>query len=280
MRLFRYTRLTLLRELALIGVAGVFSVPFYLLIAIALETTAQTYKTPLSFPLPPHWSNFSEAWATGGQAGLGRSLESSLIITVSSVAALIALGSLCAYTIARRSGGRLSGIVYILFVLGIVLPFQLAIIPLFVAMHHLGLVGTEAGMILLNVGLMMPLTVFLYTGFIRALPRDYEEAARVDGAGILRTYVRVVLPLLRPITGTVAVLVGIVIWNEFFTALIFLAGSRYETLPVAISSFTGEYVARWNLVLAGVVIAVAPALVFYLFAQRQLIRGFSGGIKG
>jgi raffinose/stachyose/melibiose transport system permease protein len=264
----------------LIVVAVVFSAPFYLLIAIALETTAQTYTTPLSFPVPPQWSNFSEAWATGGQAGLGRSLESSLIITVPSVAALIVLGSLCAYTIARRGGGRLGGVVYILFVLGMILPFQLAIIPLFVVLHHLGLTGTYAGMILLNVGLMMPLTVFLYTGFIRALPRDYEEAARVDGARILRTYALVVLPLLRPITGTVAVLVGIVIWNEFFTALIFLAGKSTETLPVAISQFAGDYLDRWNLVLAGVVIAVAPVLVFYLFAQRKLIRGFSGGLKG
>lgn len=280
MGLSRYTRLTLVRELALVAAAVVFSVPFYLLIAIALETTAQTYKTPLSFPLPPHWGNFSQAWATGGQAGLARSLESSLTITVSSVAALIVLGSLCAYTIARRGGARLSGVVYILFVLGMILPFQLAIIPLYVVLHRLGLTGTEAGMILLNVGLMMPLTVFLYTGFIRALPRDYEEAACVDGAGVLRTYARVVLPLLRPITGTVAVLIGIVVWNEFFTALIFLTGSRYETLPVAIYSFAGDYVARWNLVLAGVVIAVAPVLVFYLFAQRQLIRGFSGGLKG
>jgi raffinose/stachyose/melibiose transport system permease protein len=278
--LHRYTRWTLLRELGLSVVAVIFSVPFYLLIAIALETTAQTYKTPLSFPRPPQWSNFSVAWQTGGQAGLGRSLESSLVITVSSVAALIVLGSLCAYTIARRSGGRLSGAVYILFVLGIILPFQLAIIPLFAVMHHLGLTGDYAGMIVLNVGLMMPLTVFLYTGFIRALPRDYEEAARVDGAGILRTYVRVVLPLLRPVTGTVAVLIGIVVWNEFFTARVFLDGSRSETLPVAVSQFAGDYLGRPNLEFAGVLIALAPVLVFYLFAQRQLIRGFSGGLKG
>jgi raffinose/stachyose/melibiose transport system permease protein len=277
--LSRYRRSTLLRELALILLGILFCLPFYLVIAIALETTAQTYKTPLSFPWPPHWSNFSQAWTTGGQAGLARSLESSLIITVSSVVALIVLGSLCAYAIARRRG-RLSNVVYILFVLGIILPFQLAIIPLFVAMRHLGLVGNYAGMILLNVGLLMPLTVFLYTGFIRSLPRDYEEAARVDGAGILRTYARVVLPLLRPITGTVAVLVGIIVWNEFFVALIFLAGSRYETLPVAVYFFAGDYVARWNLILAGVAIAIAPVLAFYLFAQRQLIRGFSAGVKG
>jgi raffinose/stachyose/melibiose transport system permease protein len=275
----RYKRRTMLRELALILVAIVFCLPFYLLIAVALETTSQTYKTPLSFPWPPHFGNFANAWSTGGEHGLGRALESSAIITLSSVVALIALGSLGAYTIARRKG-HLSDLAYILFVLGYILPFQLAIIPLFVAMRHLGLIGNYAGMIVLNTGLLMPLTVFLYTGFIRALPRDYEEAARVDGARILRTYAKVVFPLLRPITGTVAVLIGISVWNEFFTALIFLAGSRYQTLPVAVYTFANGEVAQWNLIFAGVVIAIAPILVFYLFAQRQLIRGFSGGVKG
>jgi raffinose/stachyose/melibiose transport system permease protein len=275
----RYTRRTLFRELALILVAAVFCLPFYLLIALALETTEQTYKTPLAVPWPPRFRNFSEAWGTGGRGGLGHALESSLIITVSSVVILIVLGSLCAYAIARRTG-RLSNVVYILFVIGITLPFTLATIPLFVAMRHAGLVGNYAGMIVLNVGLLMPLTVFQYTGFIRALPRDYEEAARVDGAGLIRIWARVVFPLLLPITGTVAVLIGIIVWNEFFVALIFLTGSRIQTLPVALYSFAGENVASWNLIFAGVGISIAPVLVFYLFAQRQLIRGFSGGVKG
>jgi raffinose/stachyose/melibiose transport system permease protein len=275
----RYRRRTLLRELALVLVAILFCLPFYVLIAIALETTEQTYKTPLSFPMPPHFGNFSVAWRTGGQGNLGHSLESSAIITVSSVALLILFGSLCAYTIARHSG-RLSSFLYVMFVVGIILPFQLAIIPLFVGMRHLGLVGNYLGMIVLNVGLLMPLTVFLYTGFIRALPRDYEEAARVDGAGVLRSFFRVVLPLLLPITGTAAILLGIIVWNEFFVALVFLAGTRYQTMPVAVASFVGDYITRWNLILAGVAIAIAPLLIFYLFAQRQLIRGFSAGVKG
>jgi raffinose/stachyose/melibiose transport system permease protein len=277
--LSRYTRGTLFRELVLIAAAVVFCLPFYLLIAISLDTAAQTYKTPLSFPSSPQWGNFSVAWHTGGQAGLGNAFVSSLIITVSSVAGLIVLGSLCAYTIARRKG-RLSNVVYVLFVLGIILPFQLAIIPLYFAMGHLGLVGSYAGMIALNIGLLMPLTVFLYTGFIRALPRDYEEAAMVDGAGILQAYARVVFPLLLPITGTVAVLTGIVVWNEFFVALIFLAGSSIQTLPVALRSYVSDYGGQWNLIFAGVAIALAPVLAFYLFAQRQLIRGYAGGIKG
>ena len=126
----------------------------------------------------------------------------------------------------------------------------------------------------------MPLTVFLYTGFIRALPRDYEEAARVDGAGILLTFRRVVIPLLRPVTATVAVLTGIIVWNEFFIALIFLSGSHAQTVPVALYSFVGGYVARWNLIFAGLAITIAPILAFYLFAQRHLIRGFTAGVKG
>jgi raffinose/stachyose/melibiose transport system permease protein len=276
----RYGRRTLARELALIFVAAIFCLPFYVLVSISLETDVQTYRDPLALPRPVHFGNYSEAWRTGGDRGLVHSFQSSLIITLSSVTALIVLGSLCAYTIARRAGA-LGNTLYVLFVLGIILPFQLAIIPLFVAMRHVGLVGNYAGMIVLNIGLLMPLTVFLYTGFIRALPRDYEEAARVDGASILRTYARVVIPLLWPITATVALLAGIVVWNEFFVALVFLGtNSTKQTLPVAVYSFWSAAGERWNLMLAGVVLAITPVLVFYLFAQRHLIRGFSAGVTG
>jgi len=275
----RYTRGTFLREIALILVAIVYCLPFYLMFAIALESTEQTYRAPLALPSPPQLGNFAEAWHTGGQSGLPPAFVSSAIITVSSVVGLIVLGSLCAYTIARRAG-RLSNVVFALVVIGIILPFQLAVIPLFVAMLHLGLVGNYLGFIVLNIGLLMPLTVFLYTGFIRALPRDYEEAARVDGAGIVRIFARVVFPLLRPITATVAVFIGISIWNEFFVARIFLSGSRHETITVALYAFSGENLARWNLLFAGLAITIAPILLFYLFAQRHLIRGFTAGVKG
>jgi raffinose/stachyose/melibiose transport system permease protein len=275
----RYTRRTLARELALLGVAAVFCVPFYALVAIALETTAQSYTRPLSFPRSPQWGNFSQVWKSSGQAGLGHPFVSSLIITLSTVVLVVVCASLCAYAIARRVG-RLGDFLYVAFVLGIILPFQLGVIPVYVAMHHLGLVRTYAGFILLNVGLHIPGAVFLFTGFIRALPRDYEEAARVDGAGVLRTYAQVVLPLLVPITATVAVLVGIGVWNEFFLALIFLLGSKIETLPVALNLFRGEEAAKWNLLFAGIAIMIAPILAFYVFAQRHLIRSITSGVKG
>lgn len=275
----RYTRRSLARELVLVAVAFVFCIPFYLLVAISLETTAQSYKTPMSFPVPPHPGNFSIAWGTNGQGGLAHPMESSLIITSLSVIGVIVIGSLAAYTIARHRG-KLSNGLYIAFVVGIILPFQLAIIPLFVAMKDLGLIGHYFGFVTLNIGLFMPLTVFLYTGFIRALPRDYEEAAWVDGAGVIRTYAKVVFPLLIPITATIAVIVGVAVWNEFFLALLFLNGSRIETIPIALADYAGQYVAHYNLIFAGVAIAVAPILLFYLFAQRHLIRGFTAGVKG
>jgi raffinose/stachyose/melibiose transport system permease protein len=275
----RYGRRELFRELALILVALVFCLPFYVMVAMSLKSDAQTSSDPLGLPKPAQWGNYSEAWATGGDRGLAHSFQSSLIITVASVLVLIVLGSLGAYTIARNTGA-FSNTLYVLFVVGIILPFHLALIPLYVAMKDVGLTGNYAGMIVLNAGLFMPLTVFLYTGFIRALPRDYEEAARVDGAGILRTYARVVIPLLWPVTVTVGLLAGIVIWNEFFPALVWLDGTRYQTLPIAVYSYFNPAGVAWNLVMAGIAIAVLPVLVFYVFAQRHLIRGFTAGVKG
>lgn len=276
MGLFRYTKRSFVREVIFLAIAAAFCIPWYILITLSLKTNTQVYLSPLSFPTKGYFSNYSIAW---NQSGLGGSMLNSLIITVSSVVGLIVVGALGGYAIARRQSKLSSGL-YFLFVLGIILPFQLAIIPIFVIFRDLHLTGTILGMIVLHIGLTTPLSVFLYTGFIRALPREYEEAAQVDGAGFLRTFLRVVFPLLSPVTGTVAVLASVVIWNDFFVSLIFLFGSNTQTLPLALYSFVSEDVSQYNLIMAGVAITIVPILAFYVFAQRQLIRGFAGGIRG
>ena len=279
MALFRYTWRTFTREIVLLALAAIWWVPFYFLVVGAFKPQDEVYTTTAS-KLPSHlaWGNFSQAWQGSGGLTLGGALKNSLIITIGSVLVLVAVGSISAYAISRQPG-RLGTGLYLLFALGIIIPFQLGIVPTYVALRHLHLNATYAGMILLHAGLLMPLSVFLYTGFVRSLPRDYEEAAYVDGAGRLLTFTRVVFPLLLPITGTVAVLTGVIVWNDFFLQLIFLAGSRYQTVPVAIYAFVGEYATNWSLIFATVIITIAPILLFYLFAQRQLIRGFTGGIK-
>jgi raffinose/stachyose/melibiose transport system permease protein len=276
-----YTAKTLAWELTMLAAAVAFCLPLYLLFSVSLKPPEELFTDPMSFPIQPHLENFSRAWEsnTGRSGGLQAALIHSTIITLSSVAVLILIGSLCAYALARRPG-KLSAILYTLFVLGIIVPFQLIVLPLFVMFRTVGLIGTHLGMIILWVGILTPLTVFLYTGFVRTLPKDYEEAARMDGASMFRTYTRVVFPLLRPVTGTVAIMTGLFVWNDFFVSLIFLGGSGKETVPVAVYSFVGEYVTQWNLVFATVVIALLPLLSFFILAQKQLIRGFSGGIRG
>jgi raffinose/stachyose/melibiose transport system permease protein len=277
----RYTWKTFTLELVMLGVAVGFCLPLYVLVSVALKSPEELFTDALAFPTDPHFENFSTAWRTniGRGGGLRTALVSSVVITVGSVVILVVIGSLCAYVLARRPG-KLSNALYVLFVTGIIVPFQLGILPLFVMFRKLGLIGTYLGMIILWVGILTPLTVFLYTGFVRTLPRDYEEAARTDGAGLMLTFTRVVFPLLRPITGTVAILTGLFIWNDFFASLIFLGGSGRETLPVAVYSFVGEYLTQWNLVFATVIIALIPLVLFFVIAQKQLIRGFSGGIRG
>ena len=275
----RYTYRTFSREIILVAIGITWWIPFYLLVVVALTPSNKVFNTPGGIPSHLNFKSFSTAWNGSGGVSLGRSLINSLEITIGTVFLLIGMGSACAYTIGRRPG-RLGGLLYVFFVLGIILPYQLAVVPSFVFLRTVGLVPSQLGLIVLYTGLLMPLTVFMYTSFVRALPRDYEEAARVDGARPVRVFIRVVFPQLKPITATTAILTGLMIWNDFFLQLIFLNGSGRETLPVEIYSFVGEFTTQWNLVFAAVIVALIPALLFFLLAQRQIVRGFGGGIKG
>jgi raffinose/stachyose/melibiose transport system permease protein len=274
----KYNRKTFLRELLFLGIAVVWCAPFYFLVAVAAKPDLEVFTKPISWPEQIAFENFARAWAGTGRTTLGSALLNSAIITVSTVLILIAVGSITAYVIARASA-KTSEWLYAFFVIAIITPYQMAVLPLYATFRTLGLVGSQIGIVILFTGLLLPMAVFLYTGFLRALPADYEEAAEVDGASRLRIFVRVVFPLLSPVTATVAVMTGLIIWNDFFVQLIFLSGSSVQTISIGIYSFVGEFASRWNLVFAAVCVAIVPVIAFYLFAQRHLIQGFTGGIK-
>lgn len=278
MTIFRYTRWSLAREITFVLGALVFCIPLYLLLAVSLKGSGEALVAPLSLPSNPDFGNYSAA-ANSQPVGMLSALVNSVIVTFATVALLIVFGSLCAYAIARHRS-RLNSALYYLFVIGIILPHQAAILPLFIAMKDLGLTGTHVGVVLVYTGFMMPLTVFLYAGFMRGLPREYEEAAEVDGASAMRLYWRVVFPLVRPVTWTVAILTGLFVWNDLFVSLVFLSGTPDATLPVALYSYAEVSLGQWQLVFAAVGIAILPALIFYVLAQRRIVAGFAGGIKG
>jgi raffinose/stachyose/melibiose transport system permease protein len=275
---FRYTRWSLAREITFVVGALVFCAPLYLLAVISLKGPDEALVKPLSLPSNPDFANYSAA-ARSEPVSMLSAMVNSAVITLATVVLLIVLGSLCAYAIARHRT-RLNSTLYYLFVIGIILPHQAAILPLFSALRELGLTGTHIGVILVYTGFMMPLTVFLYAGFMRGVPREYEEAAEVDGASPMRLYWRVVFPLVRPVTWTVAILTGLFVWNDLFVSLVFLSGTSDATLPVALYSFAEVSLGQWQLVFAAVAIAILPALVFYVLAQRRIVAGFAGGIKG
>ena len=272
----RYGFRTFLLELVMIAVALAFLFPVYALVTLSLKDKHQIASAPLSAPTSPTFGNFSDAWQ---RASLGSALLNSTMITVASLVVLIVLGSFAAYFLARCAS-RLGFGLYVLFLLGIVLPFQLGMIPLFKLVDSAGLLGTYQGMIVFYTGIQLPFTIFLYTGFIRALPADYANAAMIDGAGHLQAFTRVVFPLLRPITGTVLILNAVFIWNDFFTPLLYLGGSARETVPVRIFAFVGQYVSDYGLVFAGLVLGALPIIVIFLVLQRYVIKGFASGLKG
>lgn len=263
-------------EAAAAAVGLVFAFPLYVLAVLALKPQSEWIRQPLALPSRLYLDNIGQAWT---QANLGTAMLSSILVTGSSVVILVGLGSLAAYWIARR-GGRLGYATYVLFLAGMILPFQLALIPLYKLMRDLGLLGSPISLVLFYPALKLPLTIFLYAGYIRSLPRSYEEAATIDGASQLQTFLLVVLPMLRPITGTVVILNAVFIWNDFLTPLLYLSGSEWATVPVAIYSFAGQESSDLGLLFGGLLAAMIPMLLAFIFFQRNMMQGFSGGVKG
>jgi raffinose/stachyose/melibiose transport system permease protein len=270
----RYTWRTAGLEAVMIAAALLFAFPIYVLVSLSLSKQGDQSSPPALSSLT--LANYSDAWQ---QAGLGTALLTSAFITVSSVVLVVVLSAMAAYPLARSTRAW-SKAVFLLFMLGLLLPFQLALIPLYQTMRDLGLLGNPAALVLFYTGLQMPFSVFLYTGFLRALDPGYEEAALIDGCGPLRAFFSVVLPLMRPITGTVVILNAIFVWNDFLTPLLYLSGTEQQTVPVALFGFVGQYVSQWPMVFAGLVIGIAPVLLVYLAMQKRVIQGFAGGLKG
>lgn len=271
----RYTWRTGVLEAVMIATALVFAFPVYILVSIALEPPG-TASSPIAFPSPPSLVNFADAWQ---RAGLGSATLYSLLVTVGSVMLLVTLASLAAYPLARSTRLWSRGM-FALFMLGLLLPFQLAMIPLYWTMRDLELLGNPLALIIFYAGLQMPMSVFLYTGFLRALDTGYEQAALIDGCGPLRAFVSVVFPLMRPVTGTVVIINTIFVWNDFLTPLLYLSGTGQQTIPVALFGFVGQFIAQWPLVFAGLIIGIAPVLIVYLAMQKHVIQGFASGLKG
>lgn len=259
----------------MIALAVVFATPFYIIVNVALSPPNAT-SSGLGPSVPPDLSNFGVAWSQGG---LGAAMVNSVVVTVVSSIVIIAVSSLASFYLARTLT-HLSRMWFFVFLSGLALPLQLTTLPLYTMIRDLGLLGTLWGLVLVYSAVFLPFSIFLYTLFIRSVPEDYEESAQLDGCGPLRAFWYIVFPLVRPITLTILILNGIGMYNDFFTPLLYLSGSGQETAPVAINAFVSQYTTDWPVVFAGLVLASVPILIAFFAMQRQVVEGFSGGVKG
>ncbi|UUI40630.1 carbohydrate ABC transporter permease [Oceanobacillus oncorhynchi] len=247
--------------------------PFYVLITAALKEKSD-FSSKWVFPFDISWSNFREAWEA---ANLGNALLNTGIITFFAAAILIIVGSLAAYPLARRQT-KLNRFMYMFFIAIMVVPPLAALVPLYQLVVNLGLMNTHQVAIFNNVASYLPLTIFLYAGFIRStIPKSLEEAARIDGAGTFRIFFQIVFPLLKPITASILIIACVYIWNDYQFAIFFLQDESVQTMTVALSKFFGENANNLNLVAAAAIIATLPMAILFLLLQKHFVQGLAAG---
>ncbi len=251
--------------------------PILLVLISSVKTKHELAMNPFGIPREITFSYFSQAYNTMHYM---RSLFNTAIIAFASICILLVISSMAAYAIARRDN-RVYNFLYMFFLAGLIVPFQMTMIPLYKIMLATKLISTYHGMVFFYLAFLAPFSVFLLTGFVKTVPKELEEAARIDGCGIFRSFFVIVFPLLKPAMSTVAVLNVFTIWNDFLAPMLYIQKSSMMTLTVQLNSFRGMYVNDWSLIFTGVCMIVAPMLLIYLFAQRFIISGITAGaVKG
>ena len=251
--------------------------PCYFLVLGSFKSVEEFFSSP--FGLPQHFglSNYRQAW---NEADVSTTITNSVIVTGSAVLVSTAFSCLASYAIARLPfrGGTFWRLV---FVGGLIVPVQLIMIAEFIILRWLGILGSLFSLIVVYSTFGIPLGVLVLVGFFQALPRELSEAAVIDGAGHLQTFLLIVLPLARAPIFTVIILNGVWMWNDFFIALVLATKPTLATLPLGILNFFGVYSTDWGLIFASVVIAALPVVVLYLLMTKRFIAGLTAGsVKG
>ncbi|MFG2264584.1 carbohydrate ABC transporter permease [Streptomyces sp. NPDC048720] len=248
-------------------------VPLLYAILSGFKSTDELSRNPFGLP---------DRWLTGNYTGILRSgdfwrlLGNSTLIAVGTAALVVAVSALAAFSFARFAfRGR--EVLFTLFTMGLMFPFAVAALPLFLLLRSLGLLDNPLGVILPQAAFGLPMTIIILRGFFRQIPGELEEAATLDGCSAFGFLWRVLLPMARPALGTVSVLAVVTSWNNFLLPLLVFTDSTWWTLPVGVQQFQGQYSAEYARVFAYLVLAMVPALAFYSVAERQLVGGLTAG---
>lgn len=266
--------LTLLLKIA---VTLLVSSPFYIAIIYSVKSKPEMVANRLAFPKVIHWDNFIRAIET---SNFGLALKNSLVTTVVSVVIITLICTMASYIIARKNNWFYNGIYY-LFIGAMIIPFQSIMTPLYIDMTKWKLLNTLHGFIMAKVGFQIAFTVLLVSGFVKSIPKELEESANIDGAGLYSTFFRIVFPLMKPIVMTSIILNSLNVWNDFQMSLTLLQQKAVRNIPLTQYFFFGENSIELGLAFALFILSIIPILMLYLMLQKYIIGGItSGAVKG
>jgi len=261
-------------------VAAITLFPMYIMVVNSFKGREQIFTDTLGLPKS---LDFSYYLAAINKMNFFQALFNSLTVTIISTVIIVVLSSMTAWALVRSSS-KIADIILMIFIVTMLIPFQSVMIPLMQYMNswdissiNFSMINTFYGLIFMNVGFGSSLAIFLYHGFIKGVPRSLEEAAMIDGCNKFQIFWKIVFPTLKPVTATVAILNVIGIWNDYLLPSLVLRDPNLRTIPLATFYFFGEFTIQWNMAMAGLVLTILPVIIFYLFSQKYIIKGFMAG---
>lgn len=268
------------RHTALLVAVAFFIIPTYYIVLSSFKTKTDILGDPLGIP----WANLTLANYTNvftqAQFSIVSAIQLSAAFAFLTAVGVVIFGSALSYVVARMRapwGDRL----FLFLFLGLIVPPQVVVIPVVKVLAAVGLLHTFYGLVLYEIGLDIPFATFVYAGFIRTVPRELDEAAEIDGAGRIQTFVRVIFPLIIPATASLFTIIFIWTWNDFINPLTVLGSSGGFTVTTGVYRSLGIYQQNWGAIFANIVVATGPMVVMYMFMQRFIVGGLTGGaVKG
>lgn len=252
-------------------------VPVVMLVFAGLKTRGEAMSTPYTIPNPPHWENVVQILTA---SNFWQMLGNSLFVMVFTTLGVVTVCSLAAFVFARLEFKR-KDLTFTLFTLGLMFPINVAILPVYFVLRQMDLLDKLWGVILVQTAFQLSGNIMILRGFFTAIPSELQDAAYIDGCDSFGFFWRILLPLARPALAAVAALTMIVSWNDLLVPLIVLNSDKLYTLPLGTMQFQGQYGQDISLVSAFVAISAIPTIIFYFFAERQIISGLTAGaIKG
>jgi len=268
-RFFQYLVLSIITIIIL--------VPLVVMVFGALKTRGEMFTQPYTVPIPPHWENFAEILNT---ASFWEMMRNSVVVMLLSTAGVLVVCSLAAFVFARMEF-RGKDLAFNFLTLGLMFPITVAIMPVYLVIRQMHLIDSLLAVILVQTAFGLSGNIIILRGFFLAVPVELQDAASLDGCNSFDFFWRILLPLTRPALAAVGALTMIVSWNDLLTPLVLLNTSSLWTLPLGTMQFQGQYSQDLALTSAFVTLTALPAIIFYLFAERQIVAGLTAGaLKG